>query len=201
MDKMSGHNDGVEDDETPSIMDAFVDHKRILASYIARFFLRPEDIEDILQESFVQTFEAANNRPIASPKSYLFMTARHLIYRQLRRQARDLTKEISEVDERFLKDQQAPLDHQVHDRRKLEVFIAAAESLPAQCRRVFVMRKFYGMSHQEIAKQLDISTSTVERHITNAIKRCRTFMDKQGYGADDVSVVSAGKKASRQEND
>ena len=163
---------------------AFFDHKKVLAAYIARFFLRPEDVEDILQDSFIQVFEAANKREVKSPKAYLFITARNQIYRHLRHKSRDIAKEIGEIDESFLDSGEVPADLQLHHKRKMAVFMEATKSLPAQCRRVFLMRKLYGMSHKEIAKTLDISTSTVERHVSNAIKRCRIVMDKRGYSVD-----------------
>ena len=40
--------------------------------------------------------------------------------------------------------------------------------------KFFLMRKVLGQSHSEIASELGISKSTVERHITDAIKKCMT---------------------------
>ncbi len=177
-------DESAQADQVPSIVAAFLEHKRVLTAYIARHFLQPEDAEDILQDAFMRTLEASNKRSILAPKSYLFMTARNLIYRHLRKQARTITREISEVGEEHLSAPDVPIDRQIEDRQKLGAFLEAADTLPAQCRRVFLMRKLYGLSHREISNQLGISTSTVERHISNAIKRCRKIMDKQGFDVD-----------------
>jgi len=49
----------------------------------------------------------------------------------------------------------------------------ALEGLPPQCRRVFEMSRTEQLSYQEIAIQLNISTNTVENHISKALKLLR----------------------------
>ena len=172
------------------LLQAFLEHKRILVAYLARFSLRPEDVDDIMQESFARSFDASGRTSIDSPKSYLFMTARNLVFRQLRQQGRFLRNEIEQIDELAGPAPGAALDVQLHNEQKMAVLLDAARSLPPQCRRVFLMRKFYGLSHKEIAAQLNISQSTVERHISNAIKRCRIYMGKKGFGTNEAPLSS-----------
>ena len=57
-------------------------------------------------------------------------------------------------------------------------FCEAVRLLPVQCRKVFVLKKVYGYSQREIAAQLNLSESTVEKHISTGIKRCTLFMRK-----------------------
>ena len=49
----------------------------------------------------------------------------------------------------------------------------ALEGLPAQCRRVFEMSRVQQLSYAEIAKELGISTNTVENHVSKALKLLR----------------------------
>lgn len=49
----------------------------------------------------------------------------------------------------------------------------ALGGLPPQCRRVFEMSRMEQLSYAEIAKQLNISTNTVENHISKALKLLR----------------------------
>ena len=46
----------------------------------------------------------------------------------------------------------------------------ALEELSPQCRRVFVMHKFEDLSHEEVARRVGISRSTVEKHMHTALK-------------------------------
>jgi RNA polymerase sigma-70 factor (ECF subfamily) len=177
-----------------AITQAFVEHKRVLAAYLARFFLRSEDVEDIMQETVMKTLEASDRKSIASPKAYLFITARNMVYKKLKRQSKTITKEITEIEEATIEAKQVTQYEQLHNKQKMDAFLKACETLPPQCRRVFLMRKFYGKSQKEISKELGISTSTVERHITNAIKQCRTMMETQGFSVDYISRAPKAKK-------
>lgn len=49
----------------------------------------------------------------------------------------------------------------------------ALATLPPQCRRVFEMSRMDQLSYSEIAKELNISTNTVENHISKALKLLR----------------------------
>lgn len=42
------------------------------------------------------------------------------------------------------------------------------ESLPKKCQLVFKMSRFENLSIQEISKEMNISTRTVENHLTKA---------------------------------
>ena len=52
----------------------------------------------------------------------------------------------------------------------------AVRHLPLQCRRAFILKKVYGYSQREVARELNLSESTVEKHIALGIKRCTYFM-------------------------
>lgn len=49
----------------------------------------------------------------------------------------------------------------------------AIHTLAPQCRKVFEMSRIEQLSYSEIAGQLQISTNTVENHISKALKHLR----------------------------
>jgi RNA polymerase sigma factor (sigma-70 family) len=57
--------------------------------------------------------------------------------------------------------------------------IAAINRLPPICRQVFIQRKLHAKSHQKIADMLNISTKTVENHLTKGLVLCRKYMLEQ----------------------
>jgi len=170
-----------DSNKTKEIQSAFLQHKSVLVAYMSRFLLKSEDVEDILQETFLKTLEASKTKDIETPKSFLFIVARNIIFNRLKRKSKLVMTEISEVDERYLASRTVSADNKLHQKRKLQVFLKAADDLPPQCRRVFLMRKLLGKSQAEISSELGISKSTVERHITNALKRCQSIMMEKGY--------------------
>ena len=56
---------------------------------------------------------------------------------------------------------------------RLGIHCTAVAALPPKRRKVYLMRKVYGMSHKEIASNLGITVSTVEAHLSKAFKDCR----------------------------
>jgi RNA polymerase sigma factor (sigma-70 family) len=54
--------------------------------------------------------------------------------------------------------------------------IVVINRLPPICRQVFIQRKLYAKSHQQIANILNISTKTVENHLTKGLILCRKYM-------------------------
>ncbi len=164
-----------------SVLQAFSEHKDILISYLAQKLLKPDDIDDLLQETFIQAFRAEKKGPIRSPKSYLFIIARNLLSKQFAKQSKDLVREISDAELSTIANQDSPQELQLHFKMKMETFEKAVSTLPTQCRRVFVLRKIYGMSQKNIANHLDISSSTVERHITIALTKLSETMSAKGY--------------------
>ena len=73
------------------------------------------------------------------------------------------------------------LETQIESNERFQTLCRAVRTLPLQCRRVFILKKVYGMSQKEIAKYLDISQSTVEKHVAKGLSRCHEYMDEMGY--------------------
>lgn len=53
------------------------------------------------------------------------------------------------------------------------------ESLPEQCKLVFMLSRFENLKHAEIALQLNISIKTVEAHISKALKILHAVIDAE----------------------
>ena len=49
--------------------------------------------------------------------------------------------------------------------------------MPLQQRKAFVFKKVYGYTQKEIAKKMQLSEKTVERHISLAMERCTEYLD------------------------
>lgn len=167
-----------------TIADAYIQHRDVLFGYFAHKMLKPEDIEDLLQETFIEAFKSEAKRTINSPKDYLFVVARNLMSKKFAKRAKMRTESIDAADFNHIASKDVSTDLDVHYKLKLKVLARCVDTLPDQCRRVFILKKFRGMSQKQIASHLNISTSTVERHITIALMRLNTLMAEHGYNED-----------------
>jgi RNA polymerase sigma-70 factor (ECF subfamily) len=97
-----------------------------------------------------------------------------------RRQKAQATDSMGDLGSLTVYSLDAPADVQLDDRRRFEAFCAAVDQLPPLCRRVFVLRKVYKLSHQEIAEVLGVSHSTIEKHVAKGLVRCRDHLRRSG---------------------
>ncbi|MCK5749603.1 MAG: RNA polymerase sigma factor [Oricola sp.] len=153
---------------------AFLQYREGLRRYVARLALRPEDVDDILQETFLSVHSLKDEHEIRSPKFYLFAVARRTAYRELKRQSSRIADSIEEAIEKGEEPAaaQAPLDQAFEAREYFEILTDLVSDFPPQCRRVFILRKIFGYSHKEISAMMGISTSTVEKYLARAMMRC-----------------------------
>lgn len=170
--------------KTLSVLQAFVEHKDVLAGYLAQRMIRSEDVDDLLQETFLLAYKAEQKGKIVSPKGYLFIIARNLLSKSYAKQAKEMTRVITDAEFENLEASEVPADRQLHYKLKMSALEKAIITLPPQCRRVFVMRKMLGLTQKQIATKLSISPSTVERHITIALSRLNDIMKKEGYNQE-----------------
>lgn len=171
-----------------------------LRRYLARYLRRPEDVEDIAQESFLRVLDAAAKGEIHYPRSYLYRTARNLAFNTRARKSNqlDCSLEDSELQD-VLVDNRAGPEARVMAQRHFESFCRAVTLLPPQCRQVLLLRKVQGLSQREVAERLGISVSTVEKHLAKALLRCRQYLDTVEDTDDEHSTEADVKvKASRQ---
>ena len=65
----------------------------------------------------------------------------------------------------------------VHYKELTQEVLKALNSLPEQCRRVFQMSRYEELRYKEIALQLGITVSTVEKHMMKALKRLKIQLE------------------------
>ncbi len=162
---------------------AYLNSRMQLMKFASRFFRRPEDIEDVVQEAFVKSLEAErHDTTIRAARSYLFRVIRNLALNDLTRGDDRLTEALDEYDPAFTDG--VDIERQVEASERFELFCRAVARLPDVCRRAFVLRRVYGFSQREIAEHLGISIKTVEAHLAKGIVRCTDFMEL--FDAPDV---------------
>ena len=178
-----------------SIYSTFIESEALLKRFIRRFLYKREDIDEIAQETFLRAYKATQGRDIDSPKAYLFQVARSLAYKELSRKTRKLTDYLDDALEDKVGHGDS-LEEEVAAQQKVSLFLEGVAELPDQCRRVFLMRKVQAMSYKEIAAELKISVSAVEKHLALGAERCKKYVEirEQAVGErDDNPAANANE--------
>ena len=187
-------------DNKPGISATFLKYRSSLMRYISRFIHQPQDIEDIVHETFLRTYAAEISTQIQSPRAFLFKTAKNLALKHLDKCSVRLTDYVGDLDALEVSMDELSTEARVESHERFIAFCRAVRTLPLQCRRAFILRKVYGLTHKEVAEQLDISVSTVEKHLAQGIIRCNQYMRSRGFNyknpagsAKQTAVESAGE--------
>ena len=155
-------------------------HRAALYRYLRKFTSGAEDVEDLVQETYVRMYALRDFHEIESPRALLFRIAHNTAVERARRQTAQSTDSVGDFESLSVYSSEAPADEQIDARRRFELFCAAVDHLPPLCRRVFVLRKVYRLSHDEIAEVLGVSHSTIEKHVAKGLLRCREYLRETG---------------------
>lgn len=157
----------------------FLSYEAAIKRFLTRFLYRPEDVDEIAQETFLMAYDAERKRVIKSPKAYLFQVAKSIALRELTRKSNKMTDYLEDA---LLKDAQVvqgsgSLEEELIAQQKVADYCGAIASMPMQCRKVFLLRKMQAKSHKEIAATLGVSVSAVEKHVANGVKKFDSYME------------------------
>jgi RNA polymerase sigma factor (sigma-70 family) len=155
-------------------------HRMALHRYLSKFTSGAEDVEDLVQETLVRVYSLSDYRSVASPKALLLRIGHNLAVERARRQNAQATDSMADLEPLGVYSSEAPAEQQIDARRRFESFCVAVERLPPLCRRVFVLRKVFKLSHAEISQVLNVSHSTIEKHVAKGLVRCRDYMRDLG---------------------
>ncbi|MFA7555267.1 MAG: RNA polymerase sigma factor [Spongiibacteraceae bacterium] len=154
------------------ILATFISIESELKQYLLRFLLCKEDVEDVLQEAYIRASRADKKTVIRSPKSFLYKVAKNLALSEVTKKSRQIINCVDEFSKLDVVDSKSNIEEGLQEQQELDAFYQSViEVLPPQCRRVFLMRKAFGFSHKEISRQLNISISTVEKHLIKGVKK------------------------------
>lgn len=138
-----------------------------LCSHAVRFVSSKAIAEDIVAEIFCQFFANRAFESITiSYRAYLYQTVRHRAYNYLR-QALHRDADLEEAKYQPTTESLQP-DAITHYEELYQDVETAILMLPVQRRRIYLMHRFEGHKHSEIANELNISVRTVEVQVRKA---------------------------------
>jgi RNA polymerase sigma-70 factor (ECF subfamily) len=171
-----------------AIATAFTEFRSALMRLVGRI-VSPHYIEDIVQETFIRAYEASRRQTINHPRSFMWKTAKNLALNHIENSNQKLTTNVADFGDPDVSLPtelvEAELELEFESRERFLIFCRAVQRLPLQCRRVFILKKVYGLPQKEIAARLEISESTVEKQAAKGLLVCAEFMEEMGYPVND----------------
>lgn len=157
-------------------------HDAALRAWLRSRFPALGDIDDIVQETYARVLQIRARDPLRAHavKPLLFTMARNLALDQLRRRQVVPFDALPADDALAAADDVPGIGETVSRRQELALLAEAIQSLPERCRQILTLRKIYGLSQREIARQLAISEHTVEAQVGIGVRRCADYLARYG---------------------
>ncbi|OFX29175.1 MAG: hypothetical protein A2W90_13515 [Bacteroidetes bacterium GWF2_42_66] len=144
-----------------------------------------ENAKEVIQDVFLQLWSNRNKlADNTSLNAYLFTLTRNRCIDLIRRERlmlqfrTDKQEEYTRLTENF---------HALSDPVLDEIFALelqseidkTVDSLPVQCRKVFIMSRTHGLKNKEISSILNLSEKTIENHLAKALRRIRLTLERK----------------------
>jgi RNA polymerase sigma factor (sigma-70 family) len=155
----------------------FAEHRRALQAYFYRRIRTKSDAPDLAQEVYVRMLRVSDVEAIRNPQLYLYTVASNLVKEHAvleRRQAGRLDLDETSVEQRL--GELPPLDSQLEGSQLIQRLGAALEQLPARWRTALILKFRYGLTYQEIADRLGVSSTMVKKYLAQGLGHCRHRM-------------------------
>lgn len=147
-----------------------------LRAFILRRVGCRELAAELTNETFIRILDYRSSDPIENQRAFLYRIAGNLAidHHRAHPEHAECFDDLNE-SEHPSTDLYDPA-RVVCARQTLERLRLAVEALPPQCRRAFVLFKFEGRSHAEIAAEFNVTKNAVEKLLIRALVQLRKLM-------------------------
>jgi RNA polymerase sigma factor (sigma-70 family) len=140
---------------------------RGLVRRITRITRDPIDAEDVVQSALVRMLEYRRANGVKNPEAFVARAAVNLAIDERRQRARRPEEGLDYITE-ALADGHPLQDEVLRTRERLARLKLGVSRLSPRTREVFLLHRLEGLKYREIAEQLGITVSAVEKHVAKA---------------------------------
>jgi RNA polymerase sigma factor (sigma-70 family) len=166
----------VTDSDKAVLLGLYEEKRANLVRFFAARLGSRAEAEDLVQDLFIKISGMDALGPIDNPSALLHRIGSNLMLDRMRSQKRSGARDndwravnTTVVSGQEIADEPSA-DEVLAGRQRLQALVEAVKDLPDKTREAFQLHKLDGHSHAETARRMGISVSTVEKHISSALK-------------------------------
>ncbi|QIH31618.1 sigma-70 family RNA polymerase sigma factor [Sphingobacterium sp. DR205] len=159
--------------------EVYQEHYPGLYRYAMSYLKNEEEVKNIIQEVFILFWNKKSElEDFTNLKAYLVASLKYLLWNEIRKKRRlavrkeASTENILELDLHIETLDQTPISF-LCTNEIYTILYHTLEEQGVQTKEIFILNREVNLSYQEIALRLDISTKSVEYHISKALRALR----------------------------
>jgi RNA polymerase sigma factor (sigma-70 family) len=159
----------------------FAEHGGALRAFLSRRVRLQVDAAELAQEVYVRMLRVADTDAIRNPEAYLYAVAANLAREHARRQSS--AAQALNIDDPLIREQLAELpafEGELDDEKRARRLREVLNQLSPKCHAAVVLQYWHGLSYEEIAERLGVSTNMVKKYLSQALALCRRRMARLG---------------------
>jgi len=167
----------IQKDDRVAFYNLYERYSKRLFGFVFMYIKQEADTEEIVQEVFIKIWEARDKIDVYSSfDSFLFTIAYNAVISMFRKRVTE--KKYLEHLKSLQQSENAPdLTNEIqYNELKVKVQVLLNELTPRQ-KEIFQLSREQGLTHEEIAKKLNISVNTVKKHIVNTLAYLKSRID------------------------
>ncbi|MFK3798855.1 RNA polymerase sigma factor [Pseudomonas sp. NPDC088444] len=154
------------------------DQVKMIRAFIQKRVMNPEDVDDILQSTFLEALRSEHKFQNASkPQTWLCGIALNLIRNHFRKLYRQPYQESWEDHTHSELEAHGDIGHEVDGHRQLARVVKAIGTLPSNMQRVIEVSLEMDGNYQETATSLGVPIGTVRSRLSRAREQLKRQMD------------------------
>ncbi|MFC3070610.1 RNA polymerase sigma factor [Phenylobacterium soli] len=158
-----------------ALIDAYMRKRADLVRFFAKRTGSVPTGEDIVQDLYLKITSGPAPDDLRSPEAYLYRIGSNLMLDRMKSARRQAARDAG-YGRTMAGDgpegvaEEPPADDAVAARQRLAQLVKALDDLPKPVATAFRRHKFDGLTHGEVAAEMGVSRSAVEKYIMTALK-------------------------------
>ena len=156
----------------------FRERRGPLLRYLTLRLGNRQEAEEVLQEAFIQYMGAQATTKIETPHAFLLKIAGNIAIDRIRHNSSRTAREHEWSDQHYRSQSltadfgvgSASQDRQLEAKGEINRILGVLEQLSKPVRTAFILHKFNGLTHKQVAAEMGLAQSTVEKHIIKAMR-------------------------------
>lgn len=163
--------------------EVFWHFNKFMVPYVEKKLRSQEATVEIIQETFLRLWQYRSSlSELENPTGYVYRIAANVLNRHFTALGKSFVGMSEDLTEQEQTGVESNPDAQLEYKELRAWYIRSVEELPEQRRKIYLLKE-QGMTTQEIADQLNLSSHTVKNQLAAAYKTLRSLMEQRGLPA------------------